>query len=157
MEKGKYCDAYDINMKKIINMILYHITCEENFCYFCKEDDERIDALIARLDILESIDNNLRVNLSDDLVCTISCISSNSFENGLKIGLILLKNLLTAEPPEFHMTHKETLSKENEIIKGFSMVCEKLPLREQINLMTKVYQYEEQYRKNNTLTKNEET
>ena len=41
----------------------------------------------------------------DDLHNTVAYVSSNSFSNGLRIGLSLLKSLLTAEIPEIHGVH----------------------------------------------------
>ena len=88
----------------------------------------------------------------------IGTIANNSFENGLRIGLNLLQSLLTAELPEIHVIHRRVPEKpKNEIIEEFSRVCENLPLRKQVHLMTKVYEYEEKYNENSTLKENEET
>ncbi|MCM1474226.1 MAG: hypothetical protein NC040_09210 [Muribaculaceae bacterium] len=52
-----------------------------------------------------ALDVSFKKEFVTDLNVTIDYVSVNSFENGLKIGLSLLKNLLTAEMPEIHIVH----------------------------------------------------
>lgn len=156
MYERKFADAYDMNMKKICNMILYHISDNEEICCFCKEDDERADELTARLNNT-ALDANFKREFANGLNDAINYASWNSFENGLNIGLSLLKNLLTAEPPEINVIHKEVSTEKDEFIEDFSRIYESLPLRERMYLMTKIYEYEEKYNENGTLTENEET
>lgn len=156
MYERKFADAYDMNMKKICNMILYHISNNEDFCCFCKEDEEREDELTARLNNT-ALDADFKREFANGLNDTINYVSWNSFENGLRIGLSLLKNLLTAEPPEINVIHKEVPTEKDEFIEDFSRIYESFPLRERMYLMNQIYEYEEKYNESNTLTENEET
>lgn len=156
MCERKYADAYDMNMKKICNMILYQISDNEELCCFCKEDEERADELTARLNNT-ALDTNFKKEFANSLEDTINYASWNSFENGLRIGLSLLKNLLTAKPPEINVIHKETPIKKDEFIEDFSRIYENLPFRERMYLMRMIYEYEEKYNEKNTFTEDEET
>lgn len=105
MTEREFADSYEFDMKKIYEMLFFHMRENENFEYFCKEDDERINALTKRLDNIMALDEEFKKEFVSDLNNTMCYASSNSFENGLKIGLSLLKSLLTAEMPEIHVIH----------------------------------------------------
>ncbi|MDE6780368.1 MAG: hypothetical protein K2J40_02775 [Ruminococcus sp.] len=156
MYERKFADSYDMNMKKIHNMIRWYIADAEETNFYCKEDEARIDELKKRLDSI-LIDHDFKMEFIDDLQDSLYYVSLNSFDNGLEVGLSLLKNLLTAEPPEINVIHKEVPTEKDEFIEDFSRIYESLPLRERMYLMTKIYEYEEKYNENGTLTENEET
>lgn len=157
MYERKFADAYDMNIKKIHNMLLSYIGDKEEVEFYCKEDAERIKALNLYVQNFQGINVDLKIEFIDNLNNTIYYATLNSFDNGLKIGLNLLKNLLTAEPPEINVIHKEVPTEKDEFIEDFSRIYENLPLRERMYLMNQIYEYEEKYNKNNTLTENEET
>jgi len=91
-------------------MILYYISNNEDFCCFCEEDNERADELTARLNNTE-LDADSKREFADGLNDAINYASWNSFENGLRIGLSLLKILLTAEIPEIHVIKRKVPEK----------------------------------------------
>ena len=105
MPERKYADSYDINLEKLNDMLSYNILIKENFDYATKEDNERLNALSDRINNVMALDEEFKRKFDDDLYNTVACVSSNSFENGLRIGLSLLKSLLTAEMPEIHVIH----------------------------------------------------
>lgn len=105
MPERKYADSYDINLEKLHDMLCYNILLKENFDYATKEDDERLNALSDRINNVMALDEEFKRKFDDDLYNTVAYVSSNSFENGLRIGLSLLKSLLTAEMPEIHVVH----------------------------------------------------
>lgn len=105
MSEIKFADSYEFNMEKIHEMLISHILNNENFNYFCKEDEERMNALSERLNNIMALDVAFKKGFISDLSITMDYVSINSFENGLRIGLSLLKSLLTAEIPEIHIVH----------------------------------------------------
>ena len=105
MCERKYADAYEFNIEKIYEMLTSHIINNENFDYFCKEDEKRINALSERLNNIMALDVAFKKEFISDLSTTMDYVSINSFNNGLRIGLSLLKSLLTAEIPEIHIVH----------------------------------------------------
>ena len=107
MYERKFADSYEFNMEKIYEMLFFHMRENENFEYFCKEDVERMDVLTERLNNIMVLDEGFKKKFVSDLNNTMYYVSSNSFDNGLRIGLSLLKSLLTAEMPEIHIVHHE--------------------------------------------------
>lgn len=145
MFERKYADAYEFNIEKIYEMLSSHIVNKEDFEYFCKEDVERMNVLTERINNIMALDEEFKKKFVSELNNTMCYVSSNSFDNGLRIGLSLLKNLLTAEPPEINAIHKEMSAKKDDFIEDFSRIYENLPLRERMYLMTRIYEYEEKY------------
>ena len=155
----KYADTLKINAENLIELITRFTSDGDSDIYeYYNEDDEKqiiyLETMLSHTDL----DTKFRKHFENELEVIIGTISNNSFENGLRVGLNLLQSLLTSEPPEIHVTHRRVPEKpNNEIIEEFSRVCENMPLREQVSLLTQIYEYEEQYHRNNTLTENEET
>lgn len=154
----KYADTLKINAENLIELIIRFTSDGDSDIYeYYNEDDEKqiiyLETMLSHTDL----DTKFRKHFENELEVIIGNISNNSFENGLRVGLNLLQSLLTSEPPEIHVTHRRVPEKpNNEIIEEFSRVCENLPLRKQVHLMTKIYEYEEQYHENNSLTEDEE-
>lgn len=105
MLERKYADSYDINLEKLNDVIQNHILLKENVSYSTEEDDERIDALYDRINNIMALDEEFKRKFCDDLQNAMAYVSDSSFSNGLRIGLSLLKQLLTAEMPEIHVVH----------------------------------------------------
>lgn len=154
----KYADTLKINAENLIKMIItYTSDGNSNIYEYYNEDDEKqiiyLETMLSHTDLSKKFVKHFE----NELEVVIGTISNNAFENGLKVGLNLLQSLLTAEPPKIHVTHRRVPEKpNNEIIEEFSRVCENMPLREQVSLLTQIYEYEEQYHKNNILTENKE-
>lgn len=147
MYEKKYADSYDMNIEKIHNSIMRQMLETEKFELFNEEDYERERALENRINNIPTLDESFKKSFNGDMQDTMVTASFNSFENGLNIGLSLLWNILNAELPEIHITHLRRVPEKpnNEIIKEFSRVCENMPLREQVHIMTMIYEYEEKY------------
>lgn len=155
----KYADTLKINAENLIELIIRSTSDGDSDIYeYYNEDDKKqiiyLETMLSHTDL----DTKFRKHFENELEVIIDTISNNSFENGLRVGLNLLQSLLTSELPEIHVTRRRVPEKpNNEIIEEFSRVCENMPLREQVSLLTQIYEYEEQYHRNNTLTENEET
>lgn len=105
MYERKFADSYEFNIKNIYEMLSSYIVEKEDFEYFCKEDVERMNALTERINNIMLLDEGFKREFVSDMNNAMCYASSNSFDNGLKIGLSLLKSLLTAEIPEIHVVH----------------------------------------------------
>ncbi|MDE5556764.1 MAG: hypothetical protein K2J32_03570 [Ruminococcus sp.] len=108
MYERKYADSYDMNLEKLNDIIQSHILFKENVSYSTEEDNKRIDALYDRINNIMALDEEFKRKFCDDLQNTMFYVSESSFSNGLRIGLSLLKQLLTAEMPEIHVVHHIT-------------------------------------------------
>ena len=104
MFERKYADAYEFDMEKVYEMLFFHMRENEKYEYSCREDDERLNSLTERLNSLTAVDKNFKIKFINDMNDALNYVSSNSFENGLKVGVSLLKSLLTAEIPDIHIT-----------------------------------------------------
>ena len=154
----EYADILKINAENLIKLIISYTSDGDGDIYeYYNEDDERLIVYLEEMLSHTDLDKRFRKRFENELEVIIGTIANNSFENGLRVGLNLLQSLLTAELPEIHVTHRRAPEKpKNEIVEEFSRVCENLPLRKQVHLMTKIYEYEEQYHGNNSLTEDEE-
>lgn len=115
MSEKKFADSFEINIEKLVNWITFHMDngdmyngASEIVEYHNAEDEKRISFLEERINNVVALDNNFKRHFTNDLEIMASCISANAFENGLRVGLSLLKSLLTAETPEIHVVHHET-------------------------------------------------
>ena len=165
MAEIKFADSFEINIEELIDLIISQMNNgymynEKSECFiFHNEDDERqLSFLEKRINNVVTLDKEFKRWFVDDLAIMVNDISEHAFENGLRIGLSFVKKLLTAEMPEIHVTHRRVPENpNNEYVEDFSKIYKNMPLREQMRLMNMIYEYEEQYHRNNTLTENEET
>lgn len=116
MSERKFADSFEINIEKLINLIMFQMeeramNTEENafYEYYNAEDEKRISFLEERIKNVVGLDEEFKRWFANNLTITAGNISVNAFKNGLKIGLSLLRSLLTAETPEIHVVHHEPL------------------------------------------------
>ena len=98
-------NTVDMNMEKIMAAVNTHLLESENCDYYSDETSRRIDSLIERLDSLTCIDREFNVQFTNNFYDTVNEAAYEAFDNGLRIGLSLLRSLLTAETPEIHILH----------------------------------------------------
>ena len=114
MPERKYADSFKINIENLMESIMFQMDekamTEENafYEYYNAEDEKRISFLEERINNVVGLDKEFKRWFTNDLTITAGCISAHAFENGLRIGLSLLRSLLTAETPEIHVVHHET-------------------------------------------------
>lgn len=99
---------YEMNIEKIHNSIMHQVLAIDNCNVFDPEDEQREQDLENRINNIMALDEDFKRNFTNDLQIAIDTAAYNAFDNGLKIGLSLLQNLLAAEPPELHVTKHET-------------------------------------------------
>ncbi len=107
MPERKYADSYEMNINKLQDAIMFWLCNRENVETFDKEDDERMNELEERINNIMGLDEKFKLSFTEDMQFTMTTAAYNAFENGLQIGLNLLKNLLTAELPEIHIVRHE--------------------------------------------------
>ena len=138
----EYAGTFKINAENLIKLIISYTSNGDDDIYKYYNENDELEEMLSHTDL----DKRFRKHFENELEVIIGTIANNSFENELRVGLNLLQSLLTAESPKIHVTHRRTPEKpKNEIVEEFSKVCENLPLREQVHLMTKIYEYEEKY------------
>ena len=107
MNERKFADSYEMNINKLHDAIMFWFCDRENVETFGKEDDERLNALEERSNNVMGLDEQFKLSFIGDMQRTMVDASFNGFENGFKIGLSLLQNLLTATTPEIHLVKHE--------------------------------------------------
>ena len=115
MTERKFADSFKIDIEKLVNLIMFHMDNgamytekDEIFEYYNAKDEKRISFLEERINNVVDLDEEFKKWFANDLEIMAGRISDHAFENGLRIGLSLLKSLLTAEMPEIHVVHHET-------------------------------------------------
>lgn len=78
---------------------------------YSDESVERLNALEERVEKSPCFSNRFKAQLIDELTIAVDSASLESFENGLRVGLGILKNLLTTENPEIHIVTKNSESR----------------------------------------------
>lgn len=99
-------DSYEMDIEKIQH-ILFSALIDSEFKYISEDDDKRLCALEEKISNLTELDESYKKQFKDAVQYVMQCTASNSFEIGLKVGLSVLQNLLTAKLPEIHVTHHE--------------------------------------------------
>ena len=111
MPEIKFADSFEINIEKIVDFINFHMNCgyaynekSEIYEFYNEADERQISFLEERINNVVTLDEEFKKGFA----IMAGCISNHAFENGLRIGLSLLRSLLTAEIPEIHVVHHET-------------------------------------------------
>ena len=99
-------NTVDMNMEEIITAVTDHLLNNENCDYYSDKTDRRIESLIERLDSLTCIDRQFNIQFSNNIYDTVNEAAYEAFDNGLRVGLSLIKSLVLAAPPEIHILHE---------------------------------------------------
>lgn len=100
----------NIDIEKLIVIISNFVT-NEGYDIYSDESAERFNAVEERINKTPCLSKRFKAQFSNELTISIECVALDSFENGLRIGLGMLKNLFDIENPEIHITTKKTESK----------------------------------------------
>lgn len=98
---------YEMNIEKINNSIMHQIIEADGYNLFDSEDEQREQDLENRINNIMALNEDSKIKFINDLQVAMNMAAYNAFDTGLKIGLSLLQNLLTAEPPELHIFKHE--------------------------------------------------
>jgi len=114
MSEKFFADSFEISIEKIVDLINCHMNCSyvyngksEIYEFYNEEDERQISFLEERINNVVTLDEEFKKGFTNDLEIMAGCISDHAFNNGLRIGLSLLKSLLTAKMPEIHVVHHE--------------------------------------------------
>ena len=100
----------NIDIEKLIVIISDFVT-NEGYDIYSDESAERLNAFEERINKTPCLSKRFKAQFSNELTISIECVALDSFENGLRIGFGMLKNLFGIENPELHITTKKTESK----------------------------------------------
>ncbi|MDE6789390.1 MAG: hypothetical protein K2J47_08750 [Ruminococcus sp.] len=107
MKEITNADSFEMNMDSIFDAVIMQIYERENVDYCSDETKLKIQGFVDRTSNLMMLDEKSKISIVNELDLIINISNSEAFENGLKIGLSVLKNLLTAEMPVIHTVNSE--------------------------------------------------
>lgn len=91
-------DKIEVSMETIFNALISQFE-KNGISYISEKVELEIQLFSSCVESLVRFDDELKMRLIDNLSGIIYDSSNDAFENGLRIGLSLLKNLFTAEIP----------------------------------------------------------
>lgn len=100
----------NIDIENLVALILKSLL-NKGYDIYSDKSVERLNALGERVEKNPCFSNRFKAQLIDELTIAVDSASLESFENGLRVGLGILKNLLTAENPEIHIVTKNSESR----------------------------------------------
>lgn len=96
----------NIDIEKLIVIISNFVT-NEGYDIYSDESAERFNAVEERINKTPCLSKRFKAQFSNELTISIECVALDSFENGLRIGLGMLKNLFDIEISKLHITTKK--------------------------------------------------
>ena len=92
----------NIDIENLVVLIKYSLL-NKGYDIYSDKSVERPNALRERIEKDPCFSKRFKAQLINELTIAVDSASLESFENGLRVGLGMLKNLLTAENPEIHI------------------------------------------------------
>lgn len=99
-------NTVDMNMEKIMTAVTDHLLNNEHCDYYSDKTNRRIESLMERLDSLTCVDQQFNIQFSNNIYDTVNEAAYEAFDNGLHVGLSLLRSLISAETPDIHILHE---------------------------------------------------
>ena len=100
----------NIDIENLVALIKESLL-DKGYDIYSDESIERLNVLGERIEKSPCFSNRFKAQLINELTIAVDCASLESFENGLRVGLGILKNLLTADPPEIHIVSQNSESR----------------------------------------------
>lgn len=91
-------DKFEVSMETILNALILQFG-KNGISYVSEKVELEMQLLSSCIESLVRFDDELKMRLIDNLSNIIYDSTNDAFENGLRIGLSVLKNLFTAEIP----------------------------------------------------------
>lgn len=107
MKEITNADSFEMNMDNIFNAVVAQLCNEQNVDFNSEATDLSIQGYIDTVKNVAGFDEELKLVLLNSLYELTNDIASDAFTNGLRIGLSVLKNLITAEMPVIHTVDYE--------------------------------------------------
>ena len=105
---------FEIKKEKLVDMIKNGLLDIEGFDIYSEESAEKLNQIECYVRDAPFLDNGFKLNFSNSLLLAVEGVALEAFENGLNVGLSLLCELLSSQPPEITVHCK--LAKEPEPI-----------------------------------------
>ena len=99
MKEITNADSFEMNMNNIFNAVVAQLCNEQNVDFNSEATNLSIQGYIDTVENVAGLDEELKFVLLNSLYELTNDIAYDAFANGLRIGLSVLKNLLTAEIP----------------------------------------------------------
>lgn len=93
-------EGFEIRMEHILDMVKTHLYEKRSFDFYSDDTIHRMNNIEERIDNNTFLDKDFKVQFSNDFNSTINIASYEAFENGISVGLSLLKSLLGADVPK---------------------------------------------------------
>lgn len=106
---------FEIKKEKLVDMIKNGLLDIEGFDIYSEESAEKLNQIECYVRDAPFLDNGFKLNFSNSLLLAVEGAALEAFENGLNVGLSLLCELLSSQPPEITVHCKP--AKEPEPIK----------------------------------------
>ena len=100
-------DVIDMRMDDIFTMVTKYIYEETNCDYYSDDTVRRMNSIESRIDQNGYLDQEFKIQFSNDFNTTVNFAAADAFENGLRVGLSLLKCLLGADVPKIIVEQAE--------------------------------------------------
>lgn len=100
-------DVINMRMDDVFSMVTRYIYEDRNCDYYSDDTVRRMNSIESRIDQNAYLDKDFKVQFSNDFNTTVNMAASDSFENGLRVGLGLLKCLLGADVPKIIVEQAE--------------------------------------------------
>lgn len=94
MKELKYADTIEMKADMLVDAIICWLNNSENIEFNSKETAKDIQNYSEMIDGISNLDNKTRVQLSNGFYDAVNGATYDAFENGLKMGVNLLKSLL---------------------------------------------------------------
>lgn len=100
-------DVINMHMDDVFSMVTTYIYEERNCDFYSDDTVRRMNSIESRIDQNAYLDKDFKVQFSNDFNTTVNMAASDAFENGLRVGLGLLKCLLGADVPKIIVEQAE--------------------------------------------------
>ena len=101
----------EINKENIFQAVRWWLSDEMNCDLYSDDTESRMNALSERIDNHPCLDAKSKKQLINEIRFTLDVAASDSFDNGLRIGLSVLTNLLNGETPTVKVEREEPLER----------------------------------------------
>lgn len=91
-------DKFEVSMETIFNALILQFE-KSGISYVSEKVELEMQMFSSCVESLVRFDDELKMRLMDNMASIICNSANDAFENGLRIGLSVLKNLFTAEIP----------------------------------------------------------
>lgn len=86
-------DVINMRMDDVFSMVTKYIYEDRNCDYYSDDTVRRMNSIESRIDQNSYLDKDFKIQFSNDFNTTVNMAASDSFENGLRVGLGLKRQI----------------------------------------------------------------